>query len=108
MRLWQASGNGGAAQVRAGYAFAEGAHLHGAPPERHFVWESRRAWLWGFWLPVGCAVVSVAFWPAGSVAWLIYPLQILRQILRNNGPLGDRATIALFQVIRGSPRWLGR
>ena len=94
--------------VRAGYAFAEGAHLHGASPERHFVWESRRAWLWGFWLPVGCAVVSVAFWPAGLVAWLIYPLQILRQILRNTGLLGDRATIALFQVIARFPEVIGQ
>ena len=32
--------------MRAGYAFAQGAHLHGASPERHWVWESRRAWLW--------------------------------------------------------------
>ena len=78
------------------------------PPERHFVWESRRAWLWGFWLPVGCAVASVAFWPAGLVAWLIYPVQILRQILRNTGPLGDRATIALFQVIARFPEVVGQ
>jgi hypothetical protein len=29
--------------VRAGFAFAEGAHLHGRPPERHWVRESRSA-----------------------------------------------------------------
>src|SRR6185437_6636133 len=28
--------------LRAGYAFAQGAYLHGAPPERHFVWEMHR------------------------------------------------------------------
>ena len=33
--------------VRSGYASAQGAYLHGAGPERHQVWESRRAWLWG-------------------------------------------------------------
>lgn len=38
--------------VRSGHAFAEGAHMHGAPPERHFVREERRAWLWGVAIPV--------------------------------------------------------
>ena len=33
--------------MRTGYAFAQGAYLHGARPERHWIWESRRAWLWG-------------------------------------------------------------
>lgn len=32
--------------VRAGYAYAEGAHLHGAPPERHCVRELTRAVSW--------------------------------------------------------------
>ena len=32
---------------RGGHAFAEGAALHGAPPERHFVSETRRALVWG-------------------------------------------------------------
>src|SRR5262249_14110962 len=52
--------------VRCGYAFALGAHLHGAPPERHFVWESHRASLWGLWLPVTCLIISVAI---GRWAW---------------------------------------
>jgi GT2 family glycosyltransferase len=38
--------------VRSGYAFAQGAHLHGAPPEKLWVWESRRAWVWGMLVPV--------------------------------------------------------
>ncbi|WP_225027982.1 glycosyltransferase family 2 protein, partial [Xinfangfangia pollutisoli] len=38
--------------VRAGHAFAEGAALHGAPPERHWVAETRRALLWGAVLPL--------------------------------------------------------
>lgn len=36
---------------RAGHAFAEGAHLHGAGPERHWVAETRRALIWGAGLP---------------------------------------------------------
>ena len=69
--------------VRAGYCFAQGAYLHGAPPERHFVWESRRAWLWGIWLPVACLGAVMAFGPWGWVTWLIYPLQMLRLMVRN-------------------------
>ena len=33
--------------VRAGFAYAEGVRLHGAPPERHWVREWRSAWFWG-------------------------------------------------------------
>ena len=94
--------------VRSGYAFAQGAYLHGEPPERHWVWESRRAWLWGVWLPAACLVASLAWPPWGLAAWLIYPLQVLRQIARNRGPLADRATIALFQVLARFPEGWGQ
>lgn len=94
--------------VRAGYAFAQGAQLHGAPPEHHWVWESRRAWLWGVWLPIVCLAISVAFPPWGLVAWLVYPLQLLRQAIRNTGHLGDRAALALFQVLARFPEGVGQ
>lgn len=37
--------------VRAGYAYAEGAFLHGAPPEQHWVKETRSIRLWGLIVP---------------------------------------------------------
>ncbi|MEO0407541.1 MAG: glycosyltransferase [Cyanobacteria bacterium P01_A01_bin.135] len=37
---------------RAGYAYAEGSWLHGRSPQRHWVRESRRIWLWGFAVPL--------------------------------------------------------
>jgi GT2 family glycosyltransferase len=94
--------------LRSGFAFAQGAHLHGAPPERHFVWESRRARLWGLWLPLGCLAATFIFWPAGLLAWLIYPLQVLRQIVRNPGPASERATVAFFQVLGRFPEAIGQ
>jgi GT2 family glycosyltransferase len=94
--------------VRAGYAFAQGAHLHGALPERHFVWESRRAWLWGIWLPAACLGAVIAFGPWGGVTWLIYPLQMLRQMVRNHGPLRQRALLSIFQVMARFPEGLGQ
>jgi GT2 family glycosyltransferase len=94
--------------IRTGHGFAQGAYLHGAPPERHWVWESRRAWLWGVWLPLGCAAVTLAYWPLGSAAWLIYPLQVLRQIMRNHGSLGDRARVAFFELLARFPEAWGQ
>lgn len=63
---------------RAGHAFAEGAALHGAPPERHWVRETRRAVLWGGLLPLLGVIVAVIFSPWSLLAGLIYPVQWLR------------------------------
>lgn len=94
--------------LRGGYAFAQGAYLHGTPPECHRVWESRRAWIWGVWLPLGCLAIAMVFEPWGWAAWLIYPLQVLRQTTRNRGSLGDRAVLALFQVLSRFPEGWGQ
>lgn len=94
--------------LRGGYAFAQGAYLHGASPERHYVWESRRAWIWGIWLPLVCLALGLTFGPWGWAAWLVYPLQMLRQTMRNPGPVNDRALLAVFQVLARFPRGLGQ
>jgi glycosyltransferase involved in cell wall biosynthesis len=94
--------------TRSGYAFALGAHLHGAPPERHWVWESRRAWLWGAILPLACLAVGLAFGPWGWLALLIFPAQMLRQIFRQAGAPADRATLGLFQVLARFPEAWGQ
>ena len=67
--------------VRSGHAFAEGAALHGAPPERHFVAETRRALLWGAALPVALLLATLAWWPFAWL-WLVYPLQWVRVALK--------------------------
>lgn len=94
--------------VRSGYAFALGADLHGAGPERFRIWECRRAWLWGIFLPLACLLLSVSLWPWGLAAWLIYPLQMLRQTLRNRGPLRQRALLGTFQVLARFPESWGQ
>jgi len=94
--------------VRSGYVFAQGAHLHGAPPESHFVWESRRAWLWGIWLPLACLFVGLSFSPWGWTVWLIYPLHLLQKIVRMPGALSDRARLALFHVLGHFPQSWGQ
>lgn len=93
--------------VRGGYAFAQGASLHGRAPERHWLWESRRTLLWGIWLPVVCILVSLTLGGWGWLVWLIYPLQILRQTTRNRGSIRDRVALAVFQVLARFPEGLG-
>lgn len=63
---------------RKGYAFAEGASLHGAPPEKHWVAERNRAWIWAVVVPlVVIAVAYVSPW-LSLLGLMAYPLQILR------------------------------
>ena len=66
---------------RAGHAFAEGAFLHGGPPERHYVAEERRALIWGAALPLAILVLGLVH-PIGWLLLAVYPLQMLRLALR--------------------------
>lgn len=63
---------------RAGHAFAEGAALHGAPPERHWVAETRRALIWGLILPVVAVLGALLVHPVMLALLLVYPLQAVR------------------------------
>ncbi|MEP2717201.1 glycosyltransferase family A protein [Pseudophaeobacter sp.] len=63
---------------RAGHAFAEGAALHGAPPDRHWVAETRRAVIWGAALPLVLILGALLLSPWALLLGLIYPLQLLR------------------------------
>jgi len=94
--------------MRAGYAFAEGAALHGRPPERHWVRESRRAWLWGAVLPAGALSISMAAWPWGLLAWAVFPLYAARITLRTRGRLPQRMVRAGFLLLGKFPEAIGQ
>lgn len=89
---------------RSGHAFAEGAWLHGAPPERHFVAETRRALVWGALLPLlwlGLMIVG-----AGGLAGLLlclYPLQVMRvaRLVRTLWPVHPMPWRHAFFLILG-------
>jgi hypothetical protein len=85
--------------TRAGFAFAEGARLHGAPPERHWVRETRSALLWGFLLPLSLLLLAIVFGPRALALFAIYPLQVLRLFLRQPGSLKVRLLRSTFLVI---------
>ena len=63
--------------ARAGHAYAEGAALHGARPERHNVAQTRRALLWGAALPIAALLGALAT-PWLLLLLMAYPAQILR------------------------------
>lgn len=84
--------------MRAGYAYAEGAYLHGAPPERHCVRASRRAWVWGLGVPVVTLLAAMLWSPWALVLLLAYPLQTLRLYLGSGGPLKARVAQAVFTM----------
>jgi GT2 family glycosyltransferase len=94
--------------LRSGYAFAQGAYLHGATAERFRVWETRRAWFWGILLPLACVAVTLVLTPWGWTVWLIFPFQVLRQTVRGSGSLRERAVLSFFQVISRFPEALGQ
>lgn len=70
---------------RAGHAFAEGAALHGLPPERHWVRETRKAVIWGLVLPVVILLTAWIFTPKALLLLLLYPLQVIRLAIREGG-----------------------
>ena len=93
--------------LRTGYAFAQGAYLHGAAPEYHFVRETCRAWIWAVLLPFFCIGAAVIH-PFGWLASLIYPLQLIRLTTQNSGSISDRAKLAFFQLLARFPEALGQ
>ncbi len=85
--------------VRAGYAFAEGAFLHGAAPEFHWVAESKRAKFWGLLLPL-VVIAFIVVKPIWAILLLmIYPLQWLRLTFKSPQPIKKSACLAFFLII---------
>jgi GT2 family glycosyltransferase len=91
---------------RAGHAYAEGAAMHGAPPERHGVAGRNRALIWGAGLPLAILVAGL-IWPWAFLGLLIYPVQVVR-IALSQGPSGRAGWIrALFLTIEKFPQARG-
>jgi GT2 family glycosyltransferase len=87
---------------RCGYAFAEGAWLHGRDSERHWVRETARAVLYGGVLPFAIALLAVAHSPWWLLLALVYPVQVLRLAMRPGG-----WTRAFYLVLGRFPEFLG-
>lgn len=93
---------------RTGHAYAEGAALHGAPPELHWVQESRSAWLWGAVLPLGIAGCALLFGPWALALLMVYPLQVARLWWRVRQAVPAAGWYATFLVLGKLPEMLGQ
>lgn len=71
---------------RAGHAYAEGAAMHGRPPECHYVPQLRRAVLWGLVLPL-VILAGLLVTPWTALLALAYPARILRLVTRGRDPV---------------------
>jgi GT2 family glycosyltransferase len=94
--------------VRGGYAYAQGAREHGAPPEQHWVEESRRIWAWGLFIPLGIVILAVTL--DLRLLWLfaLYPLQVIRLAVLGPRSWRQNWVRALALVLCKFPEMLGQ
>lgn len=94
--------------LRAGWAYAEGAWLHGRLPERHWVREARSAWFWGLGVPVGIAGVTAWFGAPALALLALYPLQVARLAWRGRRGWRENWRYAALLVLGKVPEMLGQ
>lgn len=87
---------------RAGHAFAEGAAMHGARPERHGVAETRRALFWGAALPATIVLAACLVSPWALLGLAVYPAQVLRLTPRLGLVRAGFLTLAKFPEALGA------
>ena len=88
---------------RAGHAYAQGADLHGASPERHNVKQTRSAMIWGLGFPL--IAIVFAWWTYG-ISIVVYLLMVIAQwwrIRRGQVRIGrtprEASTLAVFIML---------
>jgi hypothetical protein len=98
--------------VRSGRAYAQGAALHGASPERHWVKERRSIWIWGILLPLLAVLLA---WPTHGLSMAVLlamyaalGAKIVRNRTRSWGySLPDAVLYSWFCVIGKWPQAIG-
>ena len=91
---------------RTGYAFAEGAALHGKTPERHYVKQTRSAFMWGVILPLGI-IGAMTIYPPALLGFTFYPLQMIRIAMKGQVSNFSTWQRAFFLMLGKFPEALG-
>lgn len=94
--------------VRAGHAYAEACHLHGAEPEKMGVRESRRIVAWGIVLPAVAILAAPVTNGASLLLLLAYPFNVIRIAWRLRHEEQRRPwTLAFFLMLGKFPEAVG-
>ena len=94
--------------MRSGYAFAQGANLHGALTERYCVRESRSIWFWGLGVPAVVAGAASLFGAWAFALLLVYPLQVVRLAAFGRRTTRENWWHAGFLVLGKFPETIGQ
>lgn len=94
--------------LRAGFGFAQAAHMSRSTAERRGLRESRSAWTWGLIIPLGGALLGALWNPIGLLVWLAYPAQIARLAMRGQQSTRLNWLRAAFLVLGKLPEVLGQ
>jgi GT2 family glycosyltransferase len=96
--------------VRAGHSFAEGSAMHGAPPERHWVRETRKITFWGGLLPAAALLLAGPTLGASLLLLAGYPVsagRVYRHHRRRGRARRDAALGAVFTTLGKLPEMQG-
>jgi GT2 family glycosyltransferase len=97
--------------VRAGYAYAQGSAMHGRPPERHWVRETRSIWFWGFIVPLLATAMALPTRGWSLILFAAYPvlgLRVWQHVRRRGNTQYDSAVYAFFTVLGKFPQFYGQ
>jgi GT2 family glycosyltransferase len=97
--------------LRAGWAYAEGAALHGSAPERHWVRERNSILAWGIVLPAAALLLA---WPTRGLGlllllgWPALAARIYLRAVRAGDAPRDARLLAAFTVLAKLPQAVGQ
>ncbi len=92
---------------RSGHAFAEGAEIHGKPPEYHNVRALRRILKWAVFVPFTIVILAVFLSPWALLLGLVYLIQVSRLAFRSGVRNRSSWEFALFLTLGNFPEALG-
>jgi len=98
--------------IRGGWAMAEGAAMHGEPPERYMIRDSLSGWIWGLCLPL--LALGFAWFTSGLslVLFLGYLVLVWRIYRYRRSQFDDRPShawlYAIFCVLFKFPQVIGQ
>jgi len=85
--------------VRGGYAFTQGAFLHGKSQERHWVRESLSVTAWAALIPFSILLMAIAISPWCLFLFMVYPVQFFRITRSINRSQHEKMYYALFVLL---------